>query len=142
MFRFLNRFRFAGMTSMVVVYVSEIAHSSHRQVLLSLNSVFFSVGVLFATTVGSLFQWQAVNVIFFIFTAVTTLLLVIFLPESPVWLAKFRTNRNHDTRNSMRRIYPKNDQVRMTIFTELPKSDLQIQRIPILQISYNFKEKC
>lgn len=100
-----------GMTSMVVVYVSEIAHSSHRQVLLSLNSVFFSVGVLFATTVGSLFQWQAVNVIFFIFTAVTTLLLVIFLPESPVWLAKFRTNRNHDTRNSMRRIYPKNDQV-------------------------------
>uniref|UniRef100_A0A2H8TRH6 Sugar transporter ERD6 n=1 Tax=Melanaphis sacchari TaxID=742174 RepID=A0A2H8TRH6_9HEMI len=103
-----------GMTSMVVVYVSEIAHSSYRQVLLSLNSVFFSVGVLFATMVGSLFQWQTVNVIFFIFTAVTTVLLVIFLPESPVWLAKFRTNRMYDARNSMRRIYPKNNQV----FTE------------------------
>lgn len=100
-----------GMTSMVVVYVSEIAHASHRQVLLSLNSVFFSVGVLFATTVGSLFQWQTVNVIFFIFTAVTTVLLVIFLPESPVWLAKFRSDRTYDARTSLRRIYPKNDQV-------------------------------
>ncbi|KAE9539943.1 hypothetical protein AGLY_005195, partial [Aphis glycines] len=100
-----------GMTSMVVVYVSEIAHSSYRQVLLSLNSVFFSVGVLFATTVGSLFQWQAVNVIFFTFTAVTTVLLVIFLPESPAWLAKFRTDRMYDARSSMRRIYPRNNQV-------------------------------
>ncbi|XP_060872179.1 uncharacterized protein LOC132946285 isoform X2 [Metopolophium dirhodum] len=102
-----------GMTSMVVVYVSEIAHASHRQVLLSLNSVFFSVGVLFATTVGSLFQWQTVNVIFFIFTAVTTVLLVIFLPESPVWLAKFRSDRTYDARTSLRRIYPTNDQVFM-----------------------------
>ncbi|XP_026822942.1 sugar transporter ERD6-like 7 [Rhopalosiphum maidis] len=103
-----------GMTSMVVVYVSEIAHSSYRQVLLSLNSVFFSVGVLFATSVGSLFHWQTVNVIFFLFTAITTVLLVIFLPESPVWLAKFRTDHIYDVRSSMRRIYPKNNQV----FTE------------------------
>lgn len=100
-----------GMTSMVVVYVSEISHSSYRQVLLSLNSVFFSVGVLFATTVGLIFQWQMVNMIFFIFTAVTTVLLVTFLPESPVWLAKFRTDRTYDARCSMKKIYPKNDQV-------------------------------
>jgi len=115
MYKCLNHFRFTGMTSMVVIYVSEIAHSSYRQVLLSLNSVFFSVGVLFATTVGSLFQWQAVNVIFFIFTAVTTVLLVIFLPESPVWLAKFRTDSMYDARSSMRRIYPRNNQVSLTI---------------------------
>ncbi|KAL4089822.1 hypothetical protein QTP88_024783 [Uroleucon formosanum] len=118
---FLNHYEFTdvselswlSMTSMVVVYVSEIAHSSHRQILLSLNSVFFSIGVLFATTVGSLFQWQTVNVIFFIFTALTTVLLAVFLPESPVWLAKFRSDRTYDARNSLRRIYPKNDQVFM-----------------------------
>jgi len=103
---------------MVVVYVSEIAHYSHRKVLLSLNSVFFSVGVLFATTVGSMFQWQTVNVIFFIFTAITTVLLVIFLPESPVWLVKFRADQTFNARSSMRRIYPKNDQVRLKIFYE------------------------
>lgn len=96
---------------MSVIYVSEIAHSSYRQMLLSLNSVFFSIGMLFATIVGTLFQWQAVNVIFFIFTAITAILLVVVLPESPVWLAKFRVDRISDIKKSMRRIYPKNNQV-------------------------------
>ncbi|XP_025410402.1 facilitated trehalose transporter Tret1-like isoform X2 [Sipha flava] len=100
-----------GMTSMVIIYVSEIAHASYRQVLLSLNSVFFSVGVLFATTVGSFFKWQMVNMIFLIFTAVITVLLVIFLPESPIWLAKFRASRVYEAKNSLKRIYPINDQV-------------------------------
>lgn len=99
------------MTSMAVVYVSEITHSSYKQVLLSLNSVFFSIGILFATTVGSLFQWQAVNMIFFIFTAITTVLSAIFLPESPVWLTKFWVDRDYEARSSLKRIYPKNDKV-------------------------------
>lgn len=102
---------------MVVIYVSEIAHASYRQVLLSLNSVFFSVGVLFATTVGSLFKWQLVNIIFLIFTAVITVLLVVFLPESPIWLAKFRASRVYEARSSLKRIYPINDQVSFYIFS-------------------------
>lgn len=101
---------------MVVIYVSEIAHASYRQVLLSLNSVFFSVGVLFATTVGSLFKWQMVNIIFLIFTTVTTVLLVVILPESPIWLAKFRASRVYEARSSLKRIYPINDQVRSLFF--------------------------
>lgn len=110
--QFLNTFFiFAGMTSMAVVYVSEITHSSYKQVLLSLNSVFFSLGILFATTVGSLFQWPTVNMIFFIFTAIMTVLSAIFLPESPVWLTKFRVDRAYEAKSSLKRIYPKNDKV-------------------------------
>lgn len=117
------------MTSASIIYVSEIAHSSYRQMLLSLNSVFFSIGVLFATTVSSLAQWQAVNVIFFILTAVTVILLVIILPESPVWLAKFRSDRVYEATNSLRRIYPRNDQVcRFFIILTLIKRDFTRSR--------------
>ncbi|VVC29024.1 Sugar transporter, conserved site,Major facilitator superfamily domain,Major facilitator, sugar [Cinara cedri] len=100
-----------GMTIGSVIYVSEIAHASYKQVLLSLNSVFFSVGVLFATALGSLFPWHVVNITFLIYTAVTMALLVVFLPESPVWLIRFGTVRAHEARCSLKRIYPRNDQV-------------------------------
>lgn len=100
------------MTSAVVVYVSEVAHSPYRQPLLSLYSVFFSAGVLFATVVGSLFRWQAVNAVFFAFTAVSALLLAAFLPESPTWLtARFGADRLHEAGTSPTSIRPENDQV-------------------------------
>ncbi|XP_016660677.1 facilitated trehalose transporter Tret1 isoform X3 [Acyrthosiphon pisum] len=110
-----NAFLLTSGTLLISWSIASVARPENMRLIYACR--FFAgiggVGVLFATTVGSLFQWQTVNVIFFIFTAVTTVLLVIFLPESPVWLAKFRSARTYDARTSLRRIYPKNDQVFM-----------------------------
>lgn len=96
---------------MGLVYVSEISHSSYKQLLLSLNSVFFSVGILVATSLAHL-DWNVVNALFVALTIVNMVLITICMPESPVWLMKFKSSEcTGKAKAAVRRIYPKNDQV-------------------------------
>lgn len=100
-----------GMTSVSLVYVSEISHSSYKQLLLSLNSVFFSGGVLVATCLVH-FNLKVISLMFVGITVVNFMLILIFMPESPIWLMKFKSSEYVDkAKAAMKRIYPKNDQV-------------------------------
>ncbi|XP_050546163.1 uncharacterized protein LOC126908292 [Daktulosphaira vitifoliae] len=105
--RFLAGFG-GGMTSVAMVYISEIAMSSYKQALLSLNSVFFSFGILFAALIGRMVSWNVANAIFFVFTFITMIFIFLFLPESPSWLIKFRNEQVYRAKGSLKALYPSN----------------------------------
>ncbi|CAH1736010.1 unnamed protein product [Aphis gossypii] len=101
----------AGMTTVGLVYVSEISHSSYKQILLSLNSVFFSGGILISTCLADL-EWKVINFSFVIFTIVNMVLIIIYLPESPIWILKFKSSEHIDkAKKAVKQIYPNDNQV-------------------------------
>ncbi|XP_060851884.1 facilitated trehalose transporter Tret1-like [Rhopalosiphum padi] len=101
----------AGMTTVGLVYVSEISHSSYKQILLSLNSVFFSGGVLLSTCLVDL-KWNVINFSFVIFTIVNMALIIIYLPESPIWILKFKSSEHiNKAKIAVKQIYPNDNQV-------------------------------
>ncbi|XP_060872174.1 facilitated trehalose transporter Tret1-like isoform X2 [Metopolophium dirhodum] len=101
----------AGMTTVGIVYVSEISHSSYKQILLSLNSVFFSGGILLSTCLADL-DWKVINFSFVVFTVVNMLLIIIYLPESPIWILKFKSSEHVDkAKMAVKQIYPNDNQV-------------------------------
>lgn len=99
------------MTTVGIVYVSEISHSSYKQLLLSLNSVFFSAGVLLSTSLVYL-EWQVINFIFVGLTVMNLALIMVCMPESPIWLLKFKgPDYANAAKTAMKQIYPKNNRV-------------------------------
>lgn len=96
--------KFLGLTTVSLIYVSEIAHPKLRPMLLSFNSVFVSFGILLTSVFGLFFDWNRIAGIF-IGVTVCTFLLTFCLPESPYWLAAFQKNRNDDVESALRWIY-------------------------------------
>ncbi|XP_066599775.1 facilitated trehalose transporter Tret1-like isoform X2 [Prorops nasuta] len=79
----------AGLTTVGLVYVSEITHPQIRSMLLCLNSVFVSMGILLPCCFTIFFDWKQMAYIFLV------LELIIFsslftIPESPYWLLCFK----------------------------------------------------
>lgn len=102
----------SGMTTVGIVYVSEISHSSYKQILLSINSVFFSGGVLLATTITYI-DWNVINFTFMGFTVANMALIMLYMPESPMWLLKFKSSEyTSKAKKSMKQIYRNNKRVR------------------------------
>nr|XP_012217503.1 PREDICTED: facilitated trehalose transporter Tret1-like isoform X3 [Linepithema humile] len=81
----------AGLTTVNLVYISELTHPQVRPMLLCLNSVFVSLGILITCCLAVLLDWRKMAIIFFtlefcIFFA------LFFVPESPYWLICFRNS--------------------------------------------------
>ncbi|XP_076256280.1 solute carrier family 2, facilitated glucose transporter member 8-like isoform X2 [Rhynchophorus ferrugineus] len=106
----------AGLSTVAMVYVSEISHPKYRPVLLTFNSVFVTLGILFTCILGFGLQWRLMTKIFFAMTC-ATLTAIFFIPESPYWLLVFRNDKVASGR-SLKWIY--NDE---TIYEE------QLERI-------------
>lgn len=78
----------AGLTTVGLVYISELSHPQVRPMLLCLNSVFVSLGILMTCCLAVLIDWRKMAMIFLaleccIFVA------FYFVPESPYWLVCF-----------------------------------------------------
>lgn len=107
------------MTTVGIVYVSEISHSSYKQLLLSLNSVFFSGGILMSTFL-IFFDWHVVTVIFIGLTFTNMVLIAICMPESPIWLLKCSGFKyTNKAKVAMKQIYPKNNEVICLIYLKI-----------------------
>lgn len=97
------------MTTVALVYVGEISHPNYRGMLLCLNSVFVSLGILITYLANIFFEWRTVGAIFTVLS-IATMLVMLLLPESPSWLISLnRTNNNHksDALLSMNWLYRK-----------------------------------
>ncbi|XP_012276804.1 facilitated trehalose transporter Tret1-2 homolog isoform X2 [Orussus abietinus] len=89
----------AGLTTVGLVYVSEITHPQVRPMLLCLNSVFVSFGILISCFFAMWLNWYQMAIIFlvlniFIFFALFT------IPESPYWLLCFNGEAFNEKRTA------------------------------------------
>jgi facilitated trehalose transporter len=80
-----------GLTTVALVYVSEVTHPNYRTMLLSLNSVFVSFGILFTCVLGLWFRWRVMAIIN-CFCVLITLVMLWFIPESPQWEIVFKND--------------------------------------------------
>lgn len=106
----------SGLTTVSLIYMSEISHPKLRPMLLGLNSVFVALGILLTSLLGQFFNWHTIAAIFIgliAFSFVT----IFFIPESPYWLAIFQQNRDDDIQSSVRWIYKSNDRVQCELET-------------------------
>ncbi|KAL1463577.1 hypothetical protein WDU94_015317 [Cyamophila willieti] len=79
----------SGMSTVALVYVSEISHGDYRPALLCLNSVFISFGILLTTILNLYLDWRSLSACFLALIAGSGFLLLCFVPESPHWLMSF-----------------------------------------------------
>ncbi|KAK5638656.1 hypothetical protein RI129_012951 [Pyrocoelia pectoralis] len=82
----------SGLTTVCLVYVSEITHPNFRAMLLSLNSVYVSFGILLICVLGYFMTWRMVCYALF-FIELVVFLFLFLVPESPHWFITFRHNR-------------------------------------------------
>lgn len=79
----------SGMSTVAMVYVSEICHGDYRPALLCLNSVFISSGILLTSLLNLYLDWRALSICFLCLVLVSGALLTCLAPESPHWLINF-----------------------------------------------------
>lgn len=75
----------AGLTTVGLVYISELTHPQVRPMLLCLNSVFVSLGILITCCLAALLDWRTMAITFLVLEFCIFLALY-FVPESPYWL--------------------------------------------------------
>lgn len=90
-----------GLTTVSLVYVSEITHPTLRPMLLGLNSVFVTFGILLTCVLGSFLQWRTLSFIYFLLVILTCISMYLVIPESPHWLITFK----NDTQNAAKSVH-------------------------------------
>lgn len=97
-----------GLTTVSIIYVSEITDVKLRSTLLCLNSVYVSFGILLTCIFGMFYNWRTISYIYVSLTIISFLLLL-FIPESPRWLVIYRPNEFLATNKALRWIYRRHD---------------------------------
>ncbi|XP_012538454.1 facilitated trehalose transporter Tret1 isoform X2 [Monomorium pharaonis] len=80
----------AGLTTVSLVYISELTHPQVRPMILCLNSVFVSLGILITCCLAVMLDWRKMTIIFLALECCIFLTLY-FVPESPYWLVCFQS---------------------------------------------------
>lgn len=87
----------AGLTTVGLIYISELSNPKIRPMLLCLNSVYVSLGILITCCLAALVDLRKMTIIFLILECCVFFALF-FVPESPYWLACFRNGMSNDKR--------------------------------------------
>ncbi|XP_011862528.1 PREDICTED: facilitated trehalose transporter Tret1-like [Vollenhovia emeryi] len=87
----------AGLTTVGLVYISELAHPQVRPMLLCLNSVFVSLGILIPCCLAVMLDWRKMAIIFLALECCIFLILYL-VPESPYWLVCFPSGMFNEER--------------------------------------------
>lgn len=87
----------AGLTTVNLIYISELTHPKIRAMLLCLNSVFVSLGILIVCCLAVVLDWRKMTIIFLILECCIFLTLY-FVPESPYWLVCFQNGMFNEER--------------------------------------------
>lgn len=82
----------AGLSTVALVYVSEVSNPKIRPMLLCLNSVFVSTGILLTCVLAQWFTWREMSV-WFGTLAFLSCVAIWLLPESPTWLVSFKRKK-------------------------------------------------
>ncbi|XP_030759587.1 facilitated trehalose transporter Tret1-like isoform X2 [Sitophilus oryzae] len=131
----------AGLSTVAIVYVSEISHPKYRPMLLTFNSVFVTLGILITCLLGFRLHWRLMVKIFFGMVCITMASLF-FIPESPYWLIVFR-NDITESRKSMRWIYTDNkvfeEQVQRVLRSPRSQTEPKNETSRLLQLKENLK---
>lgn len=90
--RFIAGFS-SGLTTVGLIYVSEITHPRIRPMMLSCNSVFVSFGILITCCLPVWLNWLNMAILFLIINCLTFIGLF-FIPESPYWSLCFNKMNN------------------------------------------------
>lgn len=98
----------AGITTVGLVYISELAHPQIRPMLLCFNSVFVSLGILITCCLTVLLDWRKMAMVFLALECCIFFALF-FVPESPYWLLYFKNGmfdekRIYKMKNSLKRL--------------------------------------
>lgn len=93
-----------GLTTGTLIYVTEISDVKLRATLLCYNSVFVSLGTLLTCVLGFFFDWRTMSY-FFIAQMVVIFVLVLMLPEAPIWLITFKPENYIALQKSVRWLY-------------------------------------
>ncbi|XP_043472225.1 facilitated trehalose transporter Tret1-2 homolog [Leptopilina heterotoma] len=110
--RFIAGFS-SGLTTVGLIYVSEITHPRIRPMMLSCNSVFVSFGILITCCLPVWLNWLNMAIVFLIINCLTFFGLF-FIPESPYWYlclnkktqkAEFRAERSLRWLNRREKIF-------------------------------------
>lgn len=78
----------AGLTTVDLIYISELTHPQVRPMLLCLNSVFVSLGILITCCLAVLLDWRKMAIVFLALECCIFFALF-YVPESPYWLVCF-----------------------------------------------------
>jgi facilitated trehalose transporter len=84
----------SGLTTVALVYVSEISSPKYRGSLLCLNSVAVSLGILLTYWLNIYFNWRTIGFMYAVLSAVSLVILA-KLPESPNWIVALSRKKKH-----------------------------------------------
>lgn len=105
------------MSTTTLVYISEITHKQYRPMMLCVNSVAVSLGILIITVLGSYLPWRIVSFCCGCFTIASLIGTVLIVPESPYWILSFNyktENCFEKAKQTLRWLYP-NGQVSISL---------------------------
>lgn len=86
-------------TSPAIVYITEVARPELRGSLISFGPTLASFGMVLCYVKGTYLQWDVVAFLSLIWAVGPILLVQLFVPESPVWLAS--KGRSDDAKKSL-----------------------------------------
>uniref|UniRef100_A0A1B6KB92 Major facilitator superfamily (MFS) profile domain-containing protein n=1 Tax=Graphocephala atropunctata TaxID=36148 RepID=A0A1B6KB92_9HEMI len=97
-----------GLTTVSLVYISEISSAAWRPMLLCLNSVFVSLGILMTNLLGVYLPWRIVALSAGCLSLTSAAAIFLYNPESPYWLLTFSpSDKNFEqAKQSLRFLYP------------------------------------
>ena len=92
-----------GLSTVALVYISEITHPQIRPMLLCFNSVFVSLGILITYCLGAGLEWDQMA-IFFLVMNVCIFFMMLFIPESPYWIMCFGNKEPEERMNELEKV--------------------------------------